>query len=277
MKQLKLGSKAPSFSCLCRGFIMSKTKSISISTLTILFIILVWVLVTSTGVVSNILLPSPAKVFNTFISLSINGYNGVSLLTHYLITLQRLLIAVILAIIIGIPLGLLSGYVPTIKAIIDPIIQFIRPIPPLAYYTLLILWLGIGEISKISLLFLAAIPPIYIACFDAVKKVDKEYLQSAASLGANSKQLFIHIIFPAALPDIFTGIRSAVGVAYTTIISAEMIASTTGIGWMIIDASHYLKSDVMFVGIILLGVTGILLDMIIKNAEKALVKWSGQR
>ncbi|WP_304058262.1 ABC transporter permease [Levilactobacillus namurensis] len=243
----------------------------------VLIVILVaWWAVTTLHLVSGILLPAPQRVVTTFITLCQHGYNGVGLGAHYVITMVRLLVAVVMAILIGVPLGLLSGYLPKVKALIDPVIQFIRPIPPLAYYTLLILWLGIGESSKVSLLFLAAVPPIYIACFDAVGKVNVEFLQSAASLGANAKQRFSHIVFPAAAPDIFTGVRSAVGVAYTTIVSAEMIASSTGIGWMIIDASHYLKSDVMFVGIIVLGVTGIALDWGIKALEHRLVRWSGR-
>ncbi|CAJ1229540.1 taurine ABC transporter permease [Levilactobacillus zymae] len=252
------------------------TKYRRLSLGVLLLILALWFGATAAHLVSGILLPSPQRVVTTFISLCQHGYNGVSLGTHYLVTMLRLIIAVVAAILIGVPLGLVSGYLLRVKAIVDPIIQFIRPIPPLAYYTLLILWLGIGESSKISLLFLAAIPPIYIACFDAVKKVNVEYLQSAASLGANAKQRFWHIVFPAAAPDIFTGVRSAVGVAYTTIVSAEMVASSTGIGWMIIDASHYLKSDVMFVGIIVLGVTGVALDWGIKALEHRLIKWSGR-
>ncbi|MFD1317906.1 ABC transporter permease [Loigolactobacillus zhaoyuanensis] len=238
---------------------------------------MIWTLVTGLDLLPEVLLPSLGKIGNTFVKLWHFGYGGVALYTHYLITMQRLLIAVLCAIVLGIPLGLMSGYVPLIKAIVDPLIQFIRPIPPLAYYTLLILWLGIGETSKITLLFLAALPPIYIACFDSVTRIDLEYLQSASSLGASRWQIFCNIVFPAAVPDIFTGLRSAVGVAYTTIVSAEMIAASSGIGWMIIDSSHYLKSDVMFIGIILLGVTGVLIDQLLKRLELHFVHWEGKK
>lgn len=253
-----------------------RTPTGALSMLTLGVILLVWLIVTASHAVSGVMLPSPIKVVQTFFDLCAHGYNGTALMTHYGITMLRLVVAVVLAIVIGIPLGLLSGYVPQIRAVVDPIVQFIRPIPPLAYYTLLILWLGIGESSKISLLFLSAIPPIYIACFDAVQKVNLEYLQNAASLGASRWQIFRYVIFPSTVPDMFTGIRSAVGVAYTTIVSAEMIASSTGIGWMIIDASHYLKSDVMFVGILILGITGVVLDWLIKKIQQRLVRWSGR-
>lgn len=253
-----------------------RLRSFNISLMTSVIIIILWGVVTAFKLISPVLLTSPARVMQTFLNLCTVGYNGTLLYQHYLITLGRLLIAVILAIVIGIPLGLLSGYVPTIKAVVDPIVQFIRPIPPLAYYTLLILWLGIGETSKVTLLFLAALPPIYLACFDAVVKINREYIRGAYSLGADHRQIFFHVVFPAALPDVFTGVRSAVGVAYTTIVSAEMIAASAGIGWMIVDASHYLKSDVMFVGIIVLGVTGVVLDWLIKLVENRVVDWRGR-
>lgn len=254
----------------------NKKKNIIIGSITTLVILLAWWLATKFKLAPEILLPSPTDVVQSFFNLISFGYNGVSLGQHYLITLGRVFIAVFFAIIIGIPAGLISGYFENISAVVDPIIQFIRPIPPLAYYTLLILWFGIGEVSKVSLLFLAALPPIYLASYDAVHRINHEYLQSASSLGANNKQLFFKIVLPVATPGIFTGVRLATGVAYTTIVSAEMIASSTGLGWMVIDASHYLKSDVMFVGIILLGVTGMLIDYLLKLLEHRFVHWSGK-
>ena len=157
----------------------------------------------------------------------------------------------------------------------DSVVQFYRPLPPLAYYVMLILWLGIDESSKITLLYLAAFAPIYIACVSAVSNIRVEYLLSAKSLGASGKDLFFQIVFPACLPDIFTSIRTAVGVAYTTLVSAEMIAATSGLGWMVIDASRYLKSSVIFVGIIIMGISGVLIDQGLKALEKKIVFWKG--
>lgn len=255
----------------------SKTRYWLISVVTISVLLGLWVVITNLQLVPAVLLPSLSKIGQTFIDLSHSGYGGTLLYVHYWFTMRRLFIAILFAILIGIPLGLLSGYVRWLNAMVDPLIQFIRPIPPLAYYTLLILWLGIGETSKIMLLFWAALPPIYISCFDAVQRIDAEYLQSAASLGANRRKIFFNIVFPVSLPDIFTGLRSAVGVAYTTIVSAEMIASSSGVGWMIIDSSHYLKSDVMFIGIILLGITGVLIDWLLKKTARRIVHWRGKK
>ena len=138
----------------------------------------------------------------------------------------------------------------------------------------MILWFGIGETSKILLLYLAAFAPIYLAALEGVHSVDEEYLLSGKSLGADKLFILEHIIFPAALPQIFTGIRTAVGVTFSTLVSAEMVASISGLGWMIIDASKYLKSNVMFVGIILLGLIGYLIDIILKKIQKKYIFWN---
>ena len=163
-----------------------------------------------------------------------------------------------------------------VHAIIDSLIQFYRPIPPLAYYTILILWLGIGEGSKIILLYLAAFAPIYIACVEGVRHLNKDYVLSAKSLGAGKWSIFKWVIFPGALPDIFTGIRTAMGVSFSTLVAAEMVASTSGIGWMVIDASKYLKSSVMFLGIFILGGLGLLLDWILQLLERKWIFWKGK-
>ncbi|EOD01224.1 ABC transporter permease [Caldisalinibacter kiritimatiensis] len=240
------------------------------------FIILgVWYLITKLELFSTTLVPSPYKVWITFINILEDGYNKVSIWIHLGASFKRLFGALGLAIITAVPMGLLSGYFSKIKAIIDSVVEFYRPLPPLAYYTLLILWFGIDDTSKIILLYLAAFAPIYIAGVAAVRKINKDYILSAKSLGANPKQIFFRIVLPACLPEIFTGIRTAVGVAYTTLVSAEMIAATSGIGWMVFDAANFLKSNVIIVGILIMGITGILIDLGLRTLEKKIVFWKG--
>lgn len=251
----------------------NKRKSRIISVLTWIVILVFWWWITNSGIISSRLVPTPQETWTTFLDIWQNGYNGTSLWGQLGISFYRMIIAVFLAIVTAVPIGLLSGYFLPFQAIIDSIIQFYRPLPPLAYYTLLILWLGIDETSKVTLLYLAAFAPIYVACVSAVSRVNKDYILSGQSLGANKQQVFLTIVFPACLPQIFTGIRTAVGVAYTTLVAAEMVAATSGIGWMVIDASRYLKSDVMFIGIIIMGITGILLDWGLRKIEKRYVFW----
>jgi taurine transport system permease protein len=246
-----------------------------LTAMTWIIILATWYLVTRFEVFSPTLVPSPYKVWTTFLDIFNNGYNRIPLGMHLWASFRRLFLAMFIAIATAIPLGLLSGYSNNIRSVVDSIVEFYRPLPPLAYYTLLILWFGIDDKSKVILLFLAGFAPIYIACVSAVTKINEDYMLSAKSLGANNKDIFFKIVLPASLPEIFTGIRTAMGVAYTTLVSSEMIAATSGIGWMVLDASNYLKSDVIFVGILIMGATGILIDIGLRQLEKKIVFWKG--
>ena len=243
---------------------------------TVFFIFILWFITTKLGLFDEKLVPAPKSVWDAFIDIVQHGYKNYTLFQHLLVSMNRLISAFLSAVIIAIPLGLLSGYSSKTRAIFEPIIEFYRPLPPLAYYTLLVLWMGIGNESKIVLLFLACFAPIYISCVAAVIKIKEDYINSAYAAGANKLQVFIFVIFPACLPDIFTGTRTALGVAYTTLVSAEMVAANSGIGWMVLDASRYLRSDVIFLGIIIMGITGILLDRIIQLLENKIVPWKGK-
>lgn len=247
---------------------------ITLSTVLVIFIL--WYILSNCGKFSDVIIPSPQKVFSSFIDISKNGYKGYSLFQHFTSSMIRLLSAYLLVIITVIPLGLLSGYNSKVRAILEPIVEFARPLPPLAYYTLLVLWFGIGDTSKIILLYLAGAAPVYIACVAGVKRIKEDYTNGAYTLGASKFQVFLYVVLPAALPDIFTGLRTAIGVEYTTLVAAEMVAAVAGMGWFVLDASKYLRSDIIFFGIILMGITGILLDFIIKTIENKVVHWKGK-
>ncbi len=255
---------------------MNKSRFLLGAVITWAAIILVWHVTTEYGLVSSVMIPSPKAVIQKFVEIARNGYNNISLLTHIYVSFKRLFIAIILAILTAVPLGLVSGYSQKVKSVIDSLIHFYRPIPPLGYYTLLVIWMGIDNSSKIMLLYLAAFAPIYLICAASVSEVKREYLLSAISLGASKKDLFTKVVFPASLPRIFTGIRTAIGFAYTTLVSAEMVAATSGLGWMVLDASRYLKTDVIFIGIIIMGVSGIIIDSLIGLIEKKYIFWKGK-
>ena len=239
-------------------------------------ILLLWLIVSEFGLIDQNLVPTPQAVFAAFIEIMENGYKNFTLLEHLGESMKRLVIAFVLSCVTAVPLGIASGYNSRIRAIFEPIIEFYRPLPPLAYYTLLVLWMGIENESKISLLYLACFAPAYISCVSAVIKIREDYINSAFTVGASRLQVIVHVIFPACLPDIFTGLRTSLGVAYTTLVSAEMVAANSGIGWMVLDASRYLRSDIIFLGIIVMGITGILLDRGIQRIERSVVPWKGK-
>ncbi len=240
-----------------------------------LLILAVWFFISNTGIVDAKIVPTVQSVWNAMVNVSVEGYKGHTLLEHLGSSFFRLFTAFGLAVLAAVPLGLLSGQNEKVRAAFEPIIEFIRPLPPLAYYTVLVLWMGIENESKIALLFLACFAPIYVACVAAVTKIPAAYVNAATTLGANSRQVFWKVILPYTAPDIFTGIRTAMGHGYSTLVAAEMVAAASGIGWMVLDASNWLRSDVIFAGIIIMGITGILIDKILRYAEHKLVPWKG--
>lgn len=242
---------------------------------TIIVLILLWTAVTSFQWIDPLFLPSPHTVWSAFVELVKDGYKGSSLGTHILSSLYRLFISLLIVFMTAVPLGVLCGYSKYIRAIFDPLIEFYRPLPPLAYYALLVLWLGIDDTSKIALLYLSAFAPLFIATVFSVQKVPQDLINGALSLGASKWKVLVFVIFPGCLPDIITGLRTAVGVAYATLVAAEMVAATSGIGWMVLDASKYLRSDIIFVGIIIMGGIAMIMDALIRLVQRYKFSWAG--
>lgn len=247
-----------------------------ITVATIGALLLVWQLISTSGWVPGYFVPTPRQTWRTFLDILVNGYRGRSLFVHLGASMGRVLAAFAGAVLVGVPLGLWIGGSRKVAAVFNPLIEFYRPLPPLAYYTLLVIWLGIENASKIALLFLAALPPIVIAASSGVRAVRADYINGARSLGASRWQVFRLVIFPASLPEIFTGLRVSIGFTYTTLVAAEMVAGLNGIGWMVLDASKFLQSDVIFVGVILMGLTGVLLDWLVRLLEQSVVPWRGK-
>jgi len=237
-------------------------------------LLLAWVIVSAAGLANELFLPSPNKVFMSLVEVATEGYQGATLLEHVATSLTRILIGFGLACAIGIPLGVLMGLSEWVRAFFNPMIEFYRPLPPLGLYTLLVMWLGIGEASKLSLLFLAAFPGIIISTVQAVASIDQIYVRAAQSLGANRRDLFFHVFIPAAGPTILTGMRISLGFTYTVLVAAEIVAATAGLGWMIWDAAKFLLSDVVIGGLIVLGLTGVCLDLIMRKIGAILMPWT---
>jgi taurine transport system permease protein len=204
------------------------------------------------------------------------GEQGYYLWQHLLATLQRIGIGLFFAILVGIPLGLLMANFKFINTAAEPYINFLRSLPPLGYIGLLIVWFGIGNTSKIWLLFLAAFPPITIATIAGIRGIREDQIHAAQTLGANRRQVITSVMVPAIAPDLITGIRVAVGFAWTTVVAAELNNGIPGIGGLAYLSGTELQTPLTIVCIIVIGITAIVLDSGIKALEKLLVPWRGK-
>ncbi|PKP73754.1 MAG: taurine ABC transporter permease [Alphaproteobacteria bacterium HGW-Alphaproteobacteria-6] len=221
-------------------------------------------------------LPSPEAVVARLVEIAQNGYQNTSLWGHLGASLGRVLAGFVLGSLIGIPLGYAMGLSGWVRGWFDPIVEFMRPVPPLALIPLVIIWFGIWETGKIVLLFLAALWIMVIAARAGVSGVNIAKIHAAYSLGASKGQILRHVIVPNSLPEIFTGARVAMGVCWGTVVAAELVAAQKGAGMMIIAASKFQLTDIVVMGIILIGVIGYGIDILMRMAERWLVPWKGR-
>ncbi|WP_353473042.1 ABC transporter permease subunit [Salipiger sp. H15] len=221
-------------------------------------------------------LPAPEAVVARLVEIARDGYRDSTLWEHLGWSLFRVIAGFFFGALIGIPLGYAMGLSDWFRGWFDPIVEFMRPVPPLALIPLVIIWAGIGETGKIILLFLAALWIMAIAARSGVSGVKISKVHAAYSLGASKVQILRHVIIPNSLPDIFTGARVAMGVCWGTVVAAELVAAEKGAGMMIMVASKFQLTDIVIMGIILIGVIGFGIDMLMRLAERKLVPWKGR-
>lgn len=223
-----------------------------------------------------LLLPPLSDIILTAGELAQDGYRQVPLWEHIAVSVARALSAFSVAIILGVPLGLLMGLSPPIAAVFNPFVQFLRPLPKIALIPLAVVWLGIGEASKFFLIFIATFLSVVAGACAAVERVERSRIRVAQTLGASRRQIFFHVVLPDTLPELFTTVRLAIGIGWTSLIAAEMVAATSGIGWMVMNASAYLRTDIVMLGILLLGGIGYVLDLLLVGAQRVFVPWAGK-
>ncbi len=221
-------------------------------------------------------LPAPEDVWGRLIEIADKGYQNVTLSENLGWSLYRVIVGFILGSLVGIPLGYAMGLSSWFRGWFDPIVEFMRPVPPLALIPLVIIWFGIWETGKISLLFLAALWIMTIAARAGVSGVNISKVHAAYSLGASKTQILTKVIVPNSLPEIFTGARVAMGVCWGTVVAAELVAAEKGAGKMIIAASKFQNTDIVMMGIILIGIIGYGIDILMRMAERWLVPWKGK-
>ena len=269
-----------------------------ISLVTIVVILGSWWLVTYLELIRPLFLPSPEMVISKFNKIACTdyyfenvlvflgirtevvaeceGFSEHTLYEHIVWSLYRVFVSFFLAVVTAVPIGIAMGMSRIARGVFDPPIEFYRPIPPLAYLPLTIIWFGIGESGKIFLIYLACFAPIAINARAGVRSVSVEQIHAAYSMGATRQQVIWQVVIKAALPEILTGMRVAIAFGWTTLVAAEMVAAKAGIGVMVLNAARFLATDIVFLGIVVIGAIAFIFDLMMRQLEKKLVPWKGK-
>ena len=254
---------------------LSRHLTLSLATLAVLLVI--WWAVAAAHWVSPLFLPAPGQVLNKLLTIaSPQGFMDATLWQHLAASLGRIVVALLAATLIGIPVGIAMGLSPTVRGILDPLIELYRPVPPLAYLPLMVIWFGIGETSKILLIYLAIFAPVAMSTLACVKSAQQVRIRAAQSLGANRAQVLWLVILPGALPEILTGLRIGLGVGWSTLVAAELIAATRGLGFMVQSAGEFLATDVVLAGIAVIAIIAFSLELGLRALQRRLTPWHGE-
>ncbi len=223
---------------------------------------------------SSLFFPSPESVVSRFIRMWNRPYIGSTLPGHIYASLSVVLAGWITAGLVGVPLGIGMAWWRKLRWIVFPIFQLIRPVPPLAWIPLTLLWIGIGEPARISVVFIAALVPWVMNSMYAVYSVDRLLIDAGRTLGANNRQILVRIVCRTALPTLMAGAAIALGNAWTTLVAAELLAATAGLGYVALNASRMLDTDILVVAMLMIGVLGVLLSFLMQAASRVLAPWS---
>lgn len=219
--------------------------------------------------------PTPFEVLKQLADLLVHPLSGYTLLGHVAVSLRRVCIALFFAMLVGIPLGILIGWNPMVRATFGTLFECIRPIPVLAWIPLMIMWFGIGEKAKIIMIFIGALMPIVVNSYTGIKLVSPLYLDVGRMFNASSQsQLLWKIVLPAALPTIFAGIRNATSLSLMVVLAAEMLAAKSGLGFMINRGMEAYNMKLVMSGMVAIGVTGALLSILTNLIERRICPWN---
>jgi taurine transport system permease protein len=251
-------------------------SSTLISAVTVVVLLALWWLASHLRWVPPLFLPTPEVVFERLYESAAGQLTDAPLAEHFGWSMFRVFTAFIAACVTAIPIGVAMGVSRVMRGIFVPPIEFYRPLPPLAYLPLIVIWFGIDELSKILLIYLACFAPLAMSARAGVRSVSQEQIHAAYSMGATKRQVIFHVVVPAAMPEILTAMRIAIGFGWTTLVAAEMVAANKGLGQMVLNASNFLRTDIVIMGIIVIGVVAYLFDLLMRYVEHVVVPWKGK-
>ncbi len=254
------------------------SRSLSLSMVSVGLLLTLWWGVTALGLITPLFLPPPQQVLRKLLLIaSPQGFMDATLWQHLVASLTRMLVAFFCAALVGIPVGIAMGLSPVVRGLLDPLIELYRPVPPLAYLPLMVIWFGIGETAKILLIALAIFAPVTLSTLAGVKQAQQVRVRAAQALGATRMQVLRFVILPGALPEILTGLRIGLGVGWSTLVAAELIAATRGLGFMVQSAGEFLATDVVLAGIAVIAFIALCLELGLRALQRRLTPWSGEQ
>ena len=233
-----------------------------------------WELFVDVGIISERALCSPSKLVSTFIvKLTSKNPDGATLIVNTLASLKLAVLGFLIAVAVGIPLGLFIGYFKAFDKFMTPIFEILRPIPPIAWIPIVILTLGIGLSAKIFIIFISAFCGCVINSYLGIKLTNKTYINVARTFGASDWQIFTKVCLPSAVNMIFAGVRTALNSSWGTLVAAEMLAATSGLGYMIQMGRRLIRPDIIVLGMFTIGSIGALMGLILGGIEKKIAPW----
>ncbi|WP_326686370.1 MULTISPECIES: ABC transporter permease [unclassified Streptomyces] len=249
----------------------SRRRPLALNAAALVAGVVVWAVVAALGLVEN--LPTPLAVAQKAGDMVADG----TLTTDTLASLRRVFLGYALGVVVAVPVGFLMGWYSTVRALVEPYIQFFRTIPPLALIPLTVVLLGIGEVPKIAVICLASFMACVVASFQGVVDVDRTLINAARVLGASDRVIFAKVVVPASTPFILVGMRIGLGASWATVVAAELIGAQEGLGYRMQKASTWFEMDTIFVSLITIGVLGLLMDRLLLLAERRLTGWQERR
>lgn len=269
-RKLKTSVKDP----LGRGGGLSNFAYAMLSVAGVLSFFLIWQLLIEFGIVSGRYLSKPTEIVALFIYKMTNtNPDGSTIPVSTLASLEVAIVGLLLAIVTGVPIGLLMGWYKGFRKFIKPVFEILRPIPPISWIPLTILWLGIGIKAKAFIIFFAAFIPCVINSATGIEQTNKTLINVAKTCGASNVEIFFKVGIPSALPIMFAGIRVALGYAWATLVAAEMLAANSGLGYMILMGRNYARADIVILGMVLIGALGALFTGTLGFIERRVIKW----
>lgn len=253
--------------------IFATNRRMIVGVLTLAAVCLLWWFVTAQGIVSPIRLPTPADTLSAFEQITIEGYGNATLLVHIMHSLKLVMIGFSIAVLIGVPLGLAMGASTSIETFVNPAFLFLRPIPPLAWIPLSIVWLGLGDGSKILVIFIGAFVPSVINSYTGARAMSQPLIEAAATLGIGKLRFIFEVLVPGALPMIFTGLRLSLQAAWTTLVAGELIGATFGLGYVLNQAAQDINIPMIVVAMITVAVLGALMTSALSLLETQMMPW----